>query len=169
MKGLYSLKVLTALALAILIPLTARAQLVADGQTNVISGVTNVLAAPVFVGSNGSFTSLSLINGGMVAGTSATIGSLSNHAAGNLLHISHWEGTPVTGGGTDELLITTTNSVTAAFLADVQFDGYAPGALLLGTGELVPVGVPEPTTLAIGVAAVFALFVCRKHFHHATR
>ncbi len=83
---------------------------------------------------------------------------LAAHAAGNLLHISNWEGTPGIGGGTDEFLITTTNSVTAAFLADVQFEGYAPGAILLSTGELVPVGVPEPATVVlVGLGAAVLL------------
>ena len=59
-------------------------------------------------------------------------------------------------------MITATNSVTAAFLADVQFDGYAPGAVLLGTGELVPVGVPEPTTLALAALGVVAFLGARR-------
>ncbi len=81
-----------------------------------------------------------------VPGTAQTLSfsDLLLHASGSLLHIANWEGTYLTGGGTDGLFIRTAAGVTPDFLANVQFDGYAPGALLLGTGELVPVVPVSP-------------------------
>ncbi|MBI3880962.1 MAG: hypothetical protein HY301_13000 [Verrucomicrobia bacterium] len=43
-----------------------RAQLVNDGETNVLDGVTNVVAGDVIIGTNGSFTRLVLTNGAVL-------------------------------------------------------------------------------------------------------
>jgi fibronectin-binding autotransporter adhesin len=70
--------------------------------------------------------------------------SLASHTPGSLLIIQNWAGTPTYGGGTDQLLFTGGAGVTAGFLSEVRFVGFPDGALLLGTGEIVP--TPEPAT-----------------------
>ncbi len=58
------------------------------------------------------------------------------------LRISNWTGNlngPQVGGGPDQLLIGNGNPVT---LGPIQFDGFDPGAAVLPTGEVVPLGLP---------------------------
>jgi hypothetical protein len=69
--------------------------------------------------------------------------SLASHTSGASLNILNWTGT-LAGGGTDQLRFTGGSGVTPGFLTEVQFNGYPQGAILLGSGEVVP--VPEPAT-----------------------
>ena len=62
LTGLYHLWLLCLL----LLPAVVRAQLVADGQTNVLDGVTTNLTGGIIIGTNGSFTLLVITNGAMV-------------------------------------------------------------------------------------------------------
>ncbi len=65
----------TVAATLALLNATARAQLVPDGGTNVLDGVTNSVSGDLTVGTNGSFTLLSLINAAAVeVGDRAVIG-----------------------------------------------------------------------------------------------
>jgi T5SS/PEP-CTERM-associated repeat protein len=52
----------------------ARAQLVNDGETNVLDGVTNILAEPLIVGTNAPFTLLVLTNGASLTSSNGVIG-----------------------------------------------------------------------------------------------
>jgi T5SS/PEP-CTERM-associated repeat protein len=69
---------------------------------------------------------------------------LASFTPGSLLVIRNWTGTPTHGGGTDQILFTGGAGVTPGFLSEVRFIGFPDGALLLGTGEIVP--TPEPAT-----------------------
>jgi autotransporter-associated beta strand protein len=78
------------------------------------------------------------------------------------LSIYNWSGTPVTGGGLDQLFFGSDPSgLLANQLADFQFysgagtGAYAPGAIILANGEVVP--VPEPATWIGGALAVAAV------------
>jgi hypothetical protein len=61
----------------LLFPVTAGAQLVADGQTNTLDGIATNLSGSVIIGSNGSFALLVLTNSATVTNTSgnAVVGS----------------------------------------------------------------------------------------------
>jgi len=73
--------------------------------------------------------------------------------SGGQLTINNWVGT-VNGGANateDRILFTTPGSVTADFLASVQFAGFGLGAHLVNGNELAPLTVvPEPTTVFAG-------------------
>jgi autotransporter-associated beta strand protein len=80
------------------------------------------------------------------------------------LSIYNWSGTPVTGGGTDQLYFSANgDGLKAPQLADIQFysgfgtGAYAPGAIILSDGEVVPTGIPEPSTWIGGALALGAL------------
>lgn len=70
------------------------------------------------------------------------------------LSIYNWSGTPVTGGGTDQLYFGSTSSgLTVGQLAEIQFysdagSTFLGAAAILSTGEVVP--VPEPATWIAG-------------------
>lgn len=73
------------------------------------------------------------------------------------LTIYDWVGT--TSGGTQGRIFFGSNAsgLTSSQLAKITFDGFGPGAILLSSGELVPVAIPEPETIAaaLGIAALF--------------
>lgn len=79
------------------------------------------------------------------------------------LSIYNWSGTPLTGGGLDQLFFGNNSSgLSLAQLADFQFysgagtGAYTPGAIILSDGEVVPLtAVPEPSTW-IGAALALA-------------
>jgi autotransporter-associated beta strand protein len=98
-------------------------------------------------------------------GNGASIIAFANSAAtaatwvGHTLNIYDWTGTPITGGGTDQLYFgSDVTGLTAAQLADVQFfsgagtGAYTAGAIILADGEIVP--VPEPSTWAASALAL---------------
>jgi autotransporter-associated beta strand protein len=82
--------------------------------------------------------------------------------AGNTLTILNWTGL-VHGGGTDQIFFGNSQLFTTAQLASIRFDGYAPGAMQLSTGEIVPI-IPETSTLVAG-----ALVVLLSIFHFIRR
>jgi hypothetical protein len=78
------------------------------------------------------------------------------------LSIYNWSGTPVTGGGTDQLSFgTDPSALTPGQLAEFQFysdsgtTAFGAGAIILSNGEVVP--VPEPSTWVAGGLAFAAL------------
>lgn len=94
-----------------------------------------------------------------------------------LLTILDWSGTPVTGGGTDQLLFGTNSlagGITAGQLAEIQFvnpDGFAAGTYTAifdptNLAEIIPgVAVPEPGTwLTGGLVSVGLLGAARRRF-----
>jgi hypothetical protein len=125
------------------------------------------------------------LNGGVSEGTTAApgVGSLTlasnsiiNLAGTDILHfdtsilqswtpgatlsIYNWNGTPILGGGAEQILFgTDPTGLNAAQLASIQFYGgdgtgaYTMGAVILADGEIVP--VPEPSTW-IGAALTLA-------------
>ncbi|MEY2480190.1 MAG: hypothetical protein QOI04_1117 [Verrucomicrobiota bacterium] len=84
-------------------------------------------------------------------GTGASIlnfGGTSTRTAG-ILTIDNWSGNKDTGAGTDQIIFA--NQLPQTFLDNINFTGFSPGAIELGTGEIVP--VPEPSTwIAAGLA-----------------
>jgi fibronectin-binding autotransporter adhesin len=78
--------------------------------------------------------------------------------AGDSLHISGWLGVPGSSGTAGKIMVGV-GGLSAAQLAKVTFAGFEPGGEILGTGELVPLGVPpvvstlEPANLSSGVAS----------------
>jgi autotransporter-associated beta strand protein len=78
------------------------------------------------------------------------------------LNISNWTGS---GGssGTQGQIFFGVGGLTTTQLAQVQFSGFAPGAILLSSGELVP--IPEPRVIL--AAAGLALFILIRERRHA--
>ena len=72
-------------------------------------------------------------------------------SAGTVLTINGWTGLANTAGTDDHIFITADPGAT--LLSQIQFTGFgfAPGAIRLGTGEIVP--VPEPINVALGIFA----------------
>lgn len=79
------------------------------------------------------------------------------------LKIYNWSGTPLTGGGTDQLYFgSDATGLTVAQLLDIQFysgsgtGAYGAGAIILTDGEVVPGVVPvsEPATWITAVLAL---------------
>src|SRR5262249_18049069 len=72
----YLLFALFSIGAAAMLPSSSRAQLVADGATNILDGVPTNIAGDITVGTNGSFTLLVLTNSASITNTgSAYIGS----------------------------------------------------------------------------------------------
>jgi Passenger-associated-transport-repeat len=95
------------------------------------------------------------------------------------LSIYNWSGTPVTGGGAEQILFgtnTSTASLTQAQLDQISFySGSGTGFLgtgswaTVGNGEIVPTAIPEPGTwLAGGLIAVSLLITQRRRFIRRT-
>lgn len=87
------------------------------------------------------------------------------------LSIYNWSGTPVTGGGTDQLYFGNSSSgLTSGQLSEVAF--YSDNGItalgvaqILANGEIVPIAVPEPGTWFAGTLAVLGLsYSQRKRF-----
>jgi autotransporter-associated beta strand protein len=110
--------------------------------------------------------STSIIDMGSAASIIAFANSSSAVWSGTL-NIYNWSGTPLTGGGTDELFFGNNNTgLTATQLAEVQFfsgtgtGSYGLGALILANGEVVP--IPEPGTWFAGGLALAALIYSQR-------
>ncbi len=77
------------------------------------------------------------------ANSSALSGSWSGH-----LTINGWTGIPETSGTSGKIFFgNNVSGLTAGQLAMISFNGFGPGAMLLTTGELVPVAVPEAQSI----------------------
>ena len=73
------------------------------------------------------------------ANSSALSGSWSG-----TLTIYGWTGLPATSGTSGQIFFgNNVSGLTSGQLSMVSFDGFGPGAMLLSSGELVPVAVPE--------------------------
>ena len=87
--------------------------------------------------------------------------SASTWTTATTLSIWNWSGTPLTGGGTDQLYFgTDSTGLTSGQLAQVEFfsgagTGDLGSAIILANGELVP--VPEPSTWIGGALALLAV------------
>ncbi len=83
---------------------------------------------------------------------------------GAMLTIQGWLGALATTGDLGRIFFGTgPGSLTSAQLAAVTFDGYAPGATLLASGELVPYAVPDAKTVFAGILLVIT--VCWRERH----
>ena len=71
---------------------------------------------------------------------------------GGILTIYDWDGLAASSGLDDRLFIFGT--LTPDILANIYFDGFAPGAIRLATNEIVPVAAPEPGTCLLLTAAL---------------
>lgn len=71
------------------------------------------------------------------------------------LVISNWTGL-AGSSGTQGQIFFGVGGLTSAQLAQVQFDGFSPGARLLPSGELVP--IPEPGLIAAVLALIGVIF-----------
>jgi autotransporter-associated beta strand protein len=92
------------------------------------------------------------------------------------LSIYNWNGTPTAGGGLEQILFgtdTTSTSLTAAQLAQINFYSDAGSTLLggggasfatAGDGEIVPMvsEVPEPSTWVVGALVAASLLVSQR-------
>lgn len=97
-------------------------------------------------------------NGTLNLSPGGTAGSLTfanalSAAGTEILTINGWTGDPELGGDDDLIFITTDPGT--AFLGQINFTGFSPGAIRLGTGEIVP--VPEPTEWALIIFATLAV------------
>jgi len=75
------------------------------------------------------------------------------------LTIYGWTGIAGTSGTQGQIYVgTNLSGLTASQLASVNFDGFGPGAMLLTSGELVPIPIPDaPTVLAaLALGGLFA-------------
>src|SRR5439155_23770408 len=101
-----------------------------------------------------SLTANSKITLGMGAGREDLTFASATQTGGTLT-IDNWVGT-TTGGasaGEDRILFTSTATTVGltAFLANVQFTGYLPGAHFVNGNELAPlIALPEPATVLAG-------------------
>ena len=112
-----------------------------------------------------TLSSTSIID--MASGSSVIAFANSNTLLGGpawtgTLKIYNWSGTPITGGGTDQLYIgSDATGLSATQLQEIQFySGNGTGLFtgptgILSNGEIVP--IPEPGTWAAGILAVAAL------------
>ncbi|MGL6094630.1 MAG: autotransporter-associated beta strand repeat-containing protein, partial [Fimbriiglobus sp.] len=84
------------------------------------------------------------------ATTTLAFGNSSAVAWGGMLTVNGWNGS-LTGGGMSQLRVgTDATGLTATQLGQITFAGFGSGAVMLASGELVP--VPEPATM-FGLAA----------------
>jgi fibronectin-binding autotransporter adhesin len=84
-----------------------------------------------------------------------TIGDLTfsdTSYTGGTLTITGWNGT--SAGGGDDRIFFTANAGGANMLNNITFQGFAPGAQRLGSGEIIPLVIPEPSTVVVGSCLV---------------
>jgi autotransporter-associated beta strand protein len=105
-------------------------------------------------------------------GSASSIIAFANSAAqaaswSGTLKIYNWSGTPLTGSGTDQLYFgSDATGLTAAQLLDFQFysgagtGAYGAGAIILATGEVVP--IPEPSTWIAGALVFGTLLISQR-------
>jgi len=75
-----------------------------------------------------------------------------------ILTIYGWQGIGGSPGTTGRILFGVVPAFSPAQLANIQFDGYSGGAMVLNSGELVPMAVPEagPVLTALALLALAA-------------
>jgi hypothetical protein len=81
---------------------------------------------------------------------------------GTTLTISGWSGSAGSSGTGSQIFLPDTSSLTASQLSQITFDGFGAGAMILASGELVPSGVPEPSTYII---SILLTFLCGFHIY----
>jgi fibronectin-binding autotransporter adhesin len=124
--------------------------------------------------------SSSIIDMGNTASIIAFANSAAQSAAwgtGRTISIYNWSGTPLTGGGIDELFFgNNALGLTATQLAEFQFysgagtGAFTPGAIILSTGEVVPLSaVPEPSTWVAALLTVAIIGYSGRRRFWATR
>ncbi len=96
-----------------------------------------------------TLTSSSTIN----LGTSGSLTFANTSFSGSTLTINNWTGSVNSSGTGGKIFFN--SSMSAQTLAGITFTGYTPGALVLSTGEVVP--VPEPATVMAGFFVVSLL------------
>lgn len=92
-------------------------------------------------------------------------------SGGATLTVANWAGNSISGGTAGRIFFgSNASGLDAGQLSQINFSGYSAGARLLGSGELVPLGlgvgeaIPEPGTYA--TAAILALLAL---WHHRRR
>jgi hypothetical protein len=66
--------------------------------------------------------------------------------AGKMLTITGWAGDATTGATAGKIFVGTTSAgLTTTQLAQITFNGYAAGAQILSTGEIVPASIAAPS------------------------
>lgn len=79
---------------------------------------------------------------------------------GNLT-IFGWVGMPLTSGTAGQIFFgNNASTLTSSQLASISFDGFGTGSILLTSGELVPVAIPEWPAISIAIL-LLALFLGR--------
>jgi autotransporter-associated beta strand protein len=125
-----------------------------SGGFNFAGGILNANDRTASVGAM-SLTANSTLNF-TADSTSATLTfSSANDTSGAILTINGWSGSANSAGTDDHLFISANPG--AAVLADIDFTGYANGAIRLSDGEIVP--VPEPITWALMIFAATVVTV----------
>jgi autotransporter-associated beta strand protein len=85
----------------------------------------------------------------------ANSSSLSGSWSGSLT-IYGWTGLPLTSGTSGQIYFgNNVTGLTSSQLAMISFNGFGQGAILLSTGELVPVAIPEAETVLAASLLVF--------------
>jgi hypothetical protein len=141
-----------------------------SGATNINNGITNLGASNVFANNSNLVLNGGTFKTGTSTGFSDTMGTLTlssnstfafgstSHTmaftasnavtwAGTLLTIDNWTGTGGSTGTAGKITVGTTSSgLTSGQLAKFRFTGYAPGAVQLSNGEVVPTPAPVITS-----------------------
>ncbi len=75
----------------------------------------------------------------------------------NTLTINNWTGDSL-GGTADRIFFGSSSGLTSTQLSQISFTGFGTGAIILTSGELVPVVIPEtPTIVYISVLALIII------------
>ena len=140
------------------------------GVTTINAGVIRLGATNVFANSSNLVLNGGALQTGTSTGFSDTMGTLTLSADsvfelvatahimafsasnavtwnGNLLTVNGWTGTGGSSGTAGEIFVGNNSSgLSSAQLAKFRFTGYAPGAVQLSTGEVVPTAAPAITS-----------------------
>jgi fibronectin-binding autotransporter adhesin len=103
-----------------------------------------------------------LANSTITLNYNGTIGDLTfsdTSYTGGTLTVVGWNGT--SSGGGDDRIFFTSNSGGANMLNNITFQGFSPGAQRLGSGEIIPLGIPEPASVGSALLLVTALSMHR--------
>jgi hypothetical protein len=136
------------------------------GATTISAGITSLGVSDVFNNNSNLILNGGTFKTGTSTGFSDTIGTLTLSAnstlalggtvhtitfsasnaitwGGNVLTVNGWTGTGGSSGTLGQIIVGTTSSgLTSAQLAKFSFTNYAPGAIQLSTGEVVPTPAP---------------------------